>query len=119
MSKHTFHITGGKQELYDIMTSVQSAPEPVFLLDYFAEWCGPCKAISPTLDTLTASHAKQRSLYLFKIDVDEPGNDDLVSMFKVKSMPTLVWLIDGQTYARVEGADKNRIIETTNAARSS
>lgn len=116
-----YTIEGGKTELYEIIQKHQTGdgPEPVFLLDFMAPWCGPCKQIAPLLTNLTKQQQYQRPLYLFKIDVDEPGNEDLVAAFSVRSMPTLVWLVDGQIYSRVEGANQDKILHTTVSARSS
>lgn len=114
-----FHLKGGKSELYEIIQENQTGngPEPVFLLDFMAQWCGPCKQIAPLLEDMVKQKFERR-MVLFKIDVDEPGNEDLVAMFTVRSMPTLVWLVDGQIYSRVEGANKDKILQTTASARS-
>jgi thioredoxin 1 len=115
-----FHLEGGKKQMYDIIQRNQTerGPEPVFLLDFMAEWCGPCKRISPLIENLLQKNYPRR-LIIFKIDVDIAGNEDIVSDFSVSSMPTLVWLMDGQIYKRLEGADGPKIETITADARRS
>lgn len=71
----------------------------VVLLDFFAEWCGPCRIIAPVLEKI--SHARS-DVKIFKIDVDK--EQELTSRFRITNMPTLVLLRDGKETNRLLGA---------------
>ncbi len=66
--------------------------ESVVLVDFFADWCGPCKAIHPTLEEL--SNELEGKAIIAKVDVDEePG---LAATFKIRSIPTIILFKDGE-----------------------
>ena len=71
----------------------------VVLLDFFAEWCGPCKMIAPTLEEIAAEN---EHIKVCKIDVD--NDPDLARQFKVTSIPLLVVMKDGQIVNQALGA---------------
>ena len=73
--------------------------EKVVLLDFFAEWCGPCKMIAPVLEEIAAEN---EHIKVCKIDVDEAT--DLARQFKVTSIPLLVVMKDGQIVNQALGA---------------
>jgi thioredoxin 1 len=70
------------------------------LVDYWAEWCGPCKMISPMLDGAAATYAGR--LTVAKLNVDE--NPKTPSQYHVRSIPTLMLFRDGQPVATQVGA---------------
>lgn len=72
-------------------TEVLGSDIPV-LVDFWATWCGPCKAVAPVLDELAAAHAGQ--LKVVKIDIDQER--ELAQAFQVKSIPTLMVIHDKQ-----------------------
>ncbi|CAI2343864.1 unnamed protein product [Caenorhabditis sp. 36 PRJEB53466] len=77
---------------------VRQHPEKVIILDFFATWCGPCKAIAPLYKELAAEH---KGVIFCKVDVDEA--DDLASKYDVKLMPTFVFTKNGETIDTLEG----------------
>ncbi len=70
------------------------------LIDFWAMWCGPCKAIAPTLDEL--SHEYDGRFLIGKINVDEESA--LVQNFNIMSIPTLITYKNGQQVEKVIGA---------------
>ena len=79
--------------------AVAGADTPV-LVDFWAEWCGPCKMIAPTLAEI-ASEQKGK-LTIGKLNVDD--NPDTARRFDVMSIPTLLVFKDGQQVKRLVGA---------------
>jgi len=78
------------------------------LLDFWAEWCGPCKMIAPLLDEVAESHADQ--LTIAKINIDE--NPNTPKKFNIRSIPTLMLFKDGSVQAQKLGAmSKSQLTE--------
>ena len=70
------------------------------LVDYWAEWCGPCKMIAPILDEVATSY--DGKLQVAKMNVDE--NRDIPAKFGIRGIPTLMLFKDGQLAATKVGA---------------
>jgi thioredoxin 1 len=78
---------------------IKSSDEPV-LVDFWAEWCGPCKMVGPTLEQINEDYAGR--LKVMKVNVDDaPG---LAQRFDVMSIPTLILFKDGEPSLRITGA---------------
>ena len=80
-------------------SDVLQADKPV-LVDYWAEWCGPCKMIAPILDEVSASYKDK--LQIAKMNVDE--NRDIPAKFGIRGIPTLMLFKAGQLAATKVGA---------------
>ncbi len=78
---------------------VKTADKPV-LVDFTAEWCGPCKMIAPILEELSAEQSDR--FQVAKIDVD--ANPQITMRYEVMSMPTLILFKDGEPQHRMVGA---------------
>ena len=80
-------------------SEVMESAVPV-LVDFWAEWCGPCKAIAPVLDELAGEYGDK--LKIAKVDVDK--NPALAGEFGIRSIPTLLVVKDGAVQEQMVGA---------------
>jgi thioredoxin 1 len=78
---------------------IATADEAV-IVDFWAEWCGPCKMISPILEEIATEHAGK--VRIAKLNVDD--NPDAARRYEVMSIPTLIVFRDGQPVKRMIGA---------------
>ena len=94
MSEHIHHVTDAtfKAEVLDSATPV--------LVDYWAEWCGPCKMIAPILDETAKEYGER--LQITKMNVDE--NRDVPAKFGIRGIPTLMLFKNGNIEATKVGA---------------
>jgi len=90
----TVHLT---EQNFD--EALSQHPELV-MVDFWAEWCGPCRAISPVLEELTREAAGR--VTLAKVNVDE--NPGLAARYGVRSIPTILFVKQGKVVDQVIGA---------------
>ncbi|MEI6701482.1 MAG: thioredoxin [Actinomycetota bacterium] len=93
MSEHVINLTD------DTFDEQIGAASGAVIVDFWAEWCGPCKMIAPILDEIAAEHA---GITVAKLNIDE--NLDVTRRFDVMSIPTLIVFKDGQAVKRLVGA---------------
>lgn len=101
MGQNTLEITDAQFE-----TEVLKSPEPV-LVDFWATWCGPCRAVAPVVDELAVEYAGK--MKVGKVDVDQ--NQQVAANYGIQSIPTLLIFKGGEVVERITGAYPKNVLK--------
>jgi len=108
-------MAGAAREVSDanFEKEVLQSAEPV-LVDFFAEWCGPCKAMAPALEQVASELAGK--IKVAKLDVDQ--NPDVTQKYRIQAMPTLMIFKNGEVAAQRVSAlvQKKQLTDWINGA---
>ena len=100
MSEEPVHVTDSNFEEI-------TARHPLTLIDFWAAWCGPCRALAPTIEEVAKEYAGK--VFIGKLNVDE--NPRTAECFQVFSIPTTVIFKNGKEVDRIVGCVQKKIIE--------
>ena len=100
MGENTFEITDSNFE-----SEVVKSATPV-LIDFWAAWCAPCRALAPTVDSIAAEYKGR--VKVGKLDVD--ANGSTAARFNIRGIPTLLVIKDGQVKEQIVGAVEKSVI---------
>ncbi len=92
-------------------TSIVSST-PYVIVDFFADWCGPCKQIAPVFNSLS-NKTEYSKVKFIKVNVDTVSQ--ISQLCKVSSLPTFITFKNGQLHNRVTGANENNITTLLNS----
>ena len=106
MSKDTVTVLDAtfKSEVLDSQTPV--------LVDFWATWCAPCRAIAPALEELATQYKGQ--VKIAKVDIDE--NNDIAQTYGIRSIPTLLMFKGGKEIERLVGATRAKLEDSIKKA---
>lgn len=105
------HVNGKKTEFIIILLQADfdeqltKAGNLLVVVDFYATWCGPCKVIAPKLEEFANTY--QGKLVVLKVDVDE--NEELTTRFSIQSMPTFLFLKNGEVVDSFAGANETKL----------
>lgn len=87
------------------LDEVLNAGKPV-VIDFWAEWCGPCRMVGPIVDELATEY--QDKVIIGKVDVD--NNDEVASKYGIRNIPTILFIKNGEVVDKQVGATQKSVL---------
>ena len=78
--------------------------DKLIVIDFWAEWCGPCKMVGPIIDQLAEEYKDK--VVIGKVDVD--NNDDATSKYSIRNIPTTIFIKNGEVVDKIVGAGSKK-----------
>ena len=82
------------------------ATDKLVVIDFWAEWCGPCKMVGPIIDELAEEYKDK--VVIGKVDVD--NNDEATSKYGIRNIPTVIFVKNGEVVDKVVGAGAKSVL---------
>lgn len=105
-AKHMVQLCSDKKSVESVFNRAKNEHKLV-VIDFFAEWCGPCKMLAPTLERL-AGELKDKCIFA-KVDVDQCKS--LSQEYQIRAMPTIVIIRDGKEIDRIVGSKSYSVLK--------
>jgi thioredoxin 1 len=86
-----------------LIQNIISNEKSLLVVDCYAKWCGPCKTISPKVDTLNELFGEY--VRVEKVDIEEEINEDFVEKHNIQNLPTFLFFKDGKELDRYVGSN--------------
>lgn len=102
------HIINASLESFDTDVIQASARKPV-IVDFWADWCSPCHALAPYLETVIGNYDGE--VILVKVEVDDGENMKLAGRYRLRGFPTVILFQDGEERGRFSGMQARHKIE--------
>jgi len=99
-----------KLDTSNFKQTIESSSKPI-IVDFYADWCGPCKMVAPILEEIASENESEMTIY--KVNIDE--NPELAREFSVMSIPSIISFKNGKIYKRAVGVQlKQSLIQLIN-----
>ncbi|XP_064414446.1 thioredoxin-like [Latimeria chalumnae] len=85
--------------------ALKEAGSKLVVVDFFAEWCGPCKMIAPKIEEFAKIYT---NVVFLKVDIDEA--EDLAQLYEIKSIPTFFFFKNGEKIDSMNGANESKLL---------
>mgnify|MGYP001159456398 CR=1 FL=1 len=89
---------------YSLLLEKIKQRDKLFILDFYANWCGPCKILSPRLSKIEKAY---NDVVFYKINVDKAP--EIVELYNIRCMPTVLYIKNRDEFARIEGLNIKNI----------